>query len=400
MKAAATFAELSAKSCFSFLTGASQPEEMVQTAAQLGYSAISLCDINGFYGMVRAHETAEKNKIQLMIGCEIQIENSALILIAQDFTGYKQLCRLLSLGFENGKEPFFKREHLSEWISNKHFVLLPPRKFASPSFFKFLREICNPIQLVTQTLHPDRDRPLKKWLQELPSEIPKAWTWDPYFHIPERFEIYEALRAIKSNTPLSKILPSPNGENYLKPLSFLQKYRVPKEYIHHTIEIAEACHFSPREIKYRYPHEWLPVGKTVHPDRDQDQGRQRVVAYRPAGDPGDVLRASEGHPAIRGRGGCGRRYRYRARRQLPRAGTEHARAGARAAFPRPHRRRFLHAVGDGIPQPRQRQPVDRRDARGDRRHGQAGGRRRLHDLRQHDLRARLPLRRAGGTGPA
>jgi len=127
-------------------------------------------------------------------------------------------------------------------------------------FLKWLRTLSPLTQLVTFSHHPDCDRPMRKWLEKLPPEIPRAWTFDARFHHPSRHEAYEVLQGIQQNTPLSELLPSPNGEKFLKPLKSLQT--LPPEWLHSTLTIAESCEFSPSEIRYRYPKEWLPEGKT------------------------------------------------------------------------------------------------------------------------------------------
>lgn len=260
------FVELCAKSNFSFLRGASHPEEIIQTAHDLGYRGIALTDINGFYGMVRGHEKARQLLFTFLVGTEISIENSSLILIAKSFEGYKRLCRLMTEGFKRGVkgQPHFDRSLLESTL-DQQFIhsLLPPRDFPSPELFGFLRQRTQITQLMTHHFHPDRDRPLARWLQTLPAEIPRAWTWDARFHQRSRAELFEIEDAILNNTNLYQKLPSPNGELYLKPLSELDRLKVPTAWTDETLRLAEACAFSPTEIRYHYPQEWLPAGKTA-----------------------------------------------------------------------------------------------------------------------------------------
>ena len=265
MKELPAFAELNAKSCFSFLYGASHPEEMVARAHELGYRAMALTDHQGFYGMVRAYDKARELSLPLVVGVEVKVENAALVFLAKNFNGYKRLCRMLSESMEDlpKGEAQLTRSHLSNWLCSETIhTLLPPRQFPSASLFSFLRKLTPFTQLATRTLHPDHDQALKKWLAELPKDIPIAWSWDPVFHEPSRYELFEVMGAIRDNIPLKERLPSPNEERYLKPLSFLSSYRVPKEWLHRSVEIAESCTFSPSEIHYRYPKEWLPPGKS------------------------------------------------------------------------------------------------------------------------------------------
>jgi error-prone DNA polymerase len=94
------YAELRCKSCFSFLEGASQPEELVARAAELGLSALALADVNGLYGIVRAHGEAKRRGLPLVVGAELAVTGiemgraARVVLLARDREGYANLCRL------------------------------------------------------------------------------------------------------------------------------------------------------------------------------------------------------------------------------------------------------------------------------------------------------------------
>src|SRR5512142_522656 len=84
------YAELRCKSCFSFLEGASHPEELVRRAAELGLSALALTDVNGLYGVVRAHAEARRLGFPLLVGAELEVgglvggRSTRIVLLAQD----------------------------------------------------------------------------------------------------------------------------------------------------------------------------------------------------------------------------------------------------------------------------------------------------------------------------
>src|SRR5208282_4308985 len=87
------------KTNFSFLEGASHPEELVETAAHLGLPAIAVTDRNGVYGMVRAFDAARRSGIKLITGSQVSIDGgSSVVLLARDRAGYGSLCRLISRG--------------------------------------------------------------------------------------------------------------------------------------------------------------------------------------------------------------------------------------------------------------------------------------------------------------
>ena len=91
------FAELAARSHYSFLEGAASPRRMVETAARLGISALGLCDRNGLYGAVELIQAAKAQGIHPIIGTELELAGgSRLRLLARSRTGYRQLCRAVS----------------------------------------------------------------------------------------------------------------------------------------------------------------------------------------------------------------------------------------------------------------------------------------------------------------
>ena len=91
------FAELAARSHYSFLEGSSSPRHMVQTAARLGIAALGLCDRNGLYGAVELIQSAKAEGIHPIIGTELELAGgSRLRLLARSRTGYRQLCRAVS----------------------------------------------------------------------------------------------------------------------------------------------------------------------------------------------------------------------------------------------------------------------------------------------------------------
>ena len=87
------------KSNFSFLEGASHPEELVETCATLGLETMALTDRDGVYGVVEAHAKAREIGVRLILGSEVTLDDgSSLILLATSRGGYANVCRLITLG--------------------------------------------------------------------------------------------------------------------------------------------------------------------------------------------------------------------------------------------------------------------------------------------------------------
>src|SRR5215472_9981022 len=96
---APAYAELQVTSNFSFLRGASHPDELVVTAAALGLAAIAITDRNSFAGIVRAHHAAKTVGLRLVIGCRLDLrDGTSLLAFPEDRAAYGRLCRLLTLG--------------------------------------------------------------------------------------------------------------------------------------------------------------------------------------------------------------------------------------------------------------------------------------------------------------
>jgi error-prone DNA polymerase len=92
-----SYAELHASSAFSFLRGASQPEVLAQTAANLEIPAVALCDRNGLYGVPRFKMKAEELNLASIVGCELGMDDGTVLpVLVEDRRGYENLCTLLS----------------------------------------------------------------------------------------------------------------------------------------------------------------------------------------------------------------------------------------------------------------------------------------------------------------
>ena len=92
-----SYAELDVTTNFSFLRGASHPDELVYRAAELGYTAIAVTDINSVAGIVRAHQAAKEAGIKLCVGARLRFVDAPDVLVwVENRAGYASLCRLLT----------------------------------------------------------------------------------------------------------------------------------------------------------------------------------------------------------------------------------------------------------------------------------------------------------------
>ena len=94
------YVELRSASAFSFLEGASNPEDLAERAAELGYSHIALADRSGLYGAPRFHGAAARSGVEAIVGARVTIGDLAgpeFLLLVESAQGYRHLCRLLTL---------------------------------------------------------------------------------------------------------------------------------------------------------------------------------------------------------------------------------------------------------------------------------------------------------------
>ena len=99
VSAGVPYAELHCGTNFSFLEGASHPHELVERAAELGYSALAVTDRESVAGIVRAHVAAKEAKIKLIVGTSVNpIDGPPMLLWVTNRAGYGRLARMLTLG--------------------------------------------------------------------------------------------------------------------------------------------------------------------------------------------------------------------------------------------------------------------------------------------------------------
>ncbi|MEO8297438.1 MAG: error-prone DNA polymerase [Burkholderiales bacterium] len=291
-----SYAELHCQSNFSFLTGASHPEELVARAAQLGYRAIAITDECSVAGVVRAHEEAKRQKdagtpIQLLIGARFHIEGDGatpgcqLVLIAQDKHGYGNLCELITLARlrrPKGTYHLTVRDLDAPTGNSAHLrglprcqALLIPRRDDPPEVLlaqaRWLADTFAPdtlprASLAIELLHWADDGLLSDRLQTVSraTGVPLAAAGAVQMHVRSRKPLHDTLTAIRLNQPISTCghALARNAEQHLRSrLALAQVYR--PAWLAQTLRIAGCCTFSLSELRYDYPDEIVPPGHTA-----------------------------------------------------------------------------------------------------------------------------------------
>ena len=284
------YAELHTLSNFSFLRGASHPEELVEQAKRLNYRALALTDECSLAGVVRAHVAAKEHGLPLIIGAELTcLDQLKLIALATDRASYGALCRLITRARRADIKGRYalERSHLENALDGCLIIWLPeahrttsqpqlpraPRQGAqrqeAPRYEedgRWLRErfegrVWIGVELLTGGFDVRRLELLDALGKSL--ELPRVAAGDVHLHRRSRRALQDVLTAIRLNTPLQAAGYAlfPNGERCLRPLPRLAEL-YPAPLLAQTLAIAERCTFSLDELRYEYPEEIVPAGAT------------------------------------------------------------------------------------------------------------------------------------------
>ncbi len=269
-------APLWCKSNFSFLEGASHPDELIEEAQRLGFSSLALTDRDGVHGVVRAHQKALELGMKLIVGSEITIDDgSTIVLLAKDRAGYANLCRLITRGrlrHEKGKSSVSWAEvceHAPGLIAlfggDRSLLLAPEEPLLVTNQ---LRDAFGESLYALWTRHRRAKEPnVEALLRERAAryELPLVAATEILYHTPARRPLQDVLTCIKHRVTLqeARTLLKPNAEHGLKgPHALGALFVDAPSALERSAEIAALCSFSLGDIRYRYPSENLPDGST------------------------------------------------------------------------------------------------------------------------------------------
>jgi error-prone DNA polymerase len=271
------YAELHCLSNFTFLRGASHPEELVARAHALGYAALAITDECSLAGVVRAHLAAKDVGLKLLIGAEIALSGETgagtrLVLIAQDRAGYGNLSELVTRGRRGAPKGAYRLTHadLDAGLSGC-LALLASGSLAS-TFESDLADACwlaerfpGRAWILAELLCGPDDRTQLARLRALASaaNLPLAAAGDVHMHVRSRRRLQDTLTAIRLGRPVHACGQAlhPNAERHLRlRVRLAQSY--PAALLAETLRIAERCAFSLDELRYEYPEELVPAGET------------------------------------------------------------------------------------------------------------------------------------------
>jgi error-prone DNA polymerase len=294
------YAELAVTTNFSFLRGASHPQEMVATAAELGLAAIGIADRNSFAGVVRAFDEWKKRKaIKLVVGTRlVTVDGFEALTYPTDRQAYGRLCKLLTQGnlkADKG-ECHLTFEDILGASDRQIFIALPPpallfldsarpRTSGDPALDSRLRgnernsDFTARLATLARTApgrtflagvhHHRGDEPRRLGLlAELGESLgaPLVAVNDVHYHAPQRRPLADIVICVREKCTIAEAgfrLAANAGRHLKAPHEMARLFRNFPDALARTVKIAQACAFSLDELKYEYPDEPVPEGKTA-----------------------------------------------------------------------------------------------------------------------------------------
>ncbi|MET0294300.1 MAG: error-prone DNA polymerase [Phenylobacterium sp.] len=271
----ARYAELLAATNFSFLRGASHPGELVVTAEALGMSAIGVADRNTLAGVVRAWSEAKDRNIRALTGCRLVFADGApeLICYPSDREAYGRLTKLLTIGQRRSKkgECELAFEDFAAHAEGQLLLVVPPTRLDEAftrDLTRLAREWRGNVWLAASRGYGARDLQRLSKLSELARHAgaPMAATNDVLYHRPERRPLQDVLTCIREKTTIHQagLALAANAERHLKsPAEMGRLFAAFPDAVERSLEIVERVGFDLSQLRYEYPDEPVPPGKTA-----------------------------------------------------------------------------------------------------------------------------------------
>jgi error-prone DNA polymerase len=267
--------ELRCKTNYSFLRGASHPDELVARAAALDYAALAVTDESSLAGIVRAHVAAKAAGLKLLVGAEIAPADAPTVLLyAPDVRAYGRLATLITRGRRRAPKGAYHltwadvAEHADGLLAA---VVLPSSTDTEQDAHQALvryRDLFADRCYLAAELHrgPNDEAALQRFLTHArQARLPLVASNDVHYHDPGRRPLQDVLTAIRHGVSVATLGARrfPNGERHLKaPAEMRALFAGHPQALAHGLELAGRCHFSLDELRYEYPEELCPPGLT------------------------------------------------------------------------------------------------------------------------------------------
>ena len=264
------YAELHCVSNYTFLRGASDPEELVRRAVELGYGALAITDECSVAGVVRAHGAAKDTKLKLIVGSELTLADGLrMVLLVENIAGYEALCELITRARRAAPKGEYRLARADVPVAPRGLMALwlpcvDPAKRLEEAHWVAAR--FPGASYIAVELHRGADDTAHiEALEALGSEagLRCVAAGDAHMHVRSRQMLQDVMAAIRLKCPLAeagrRLLP--NAERYLRTIGRIAAIH-PVRLLAATLDVASRCTFCLAEIRYEYPEELVPAGET------------------------------------------------------------------------------------------------------------------------------------------
>ena len=272
----AEYVELGVASPFSFLRGASEAPDLVQTAHSHGYDALGIADLNTMAGVVRLHAEARKASIRPVIGCRLRlITGEEFLAYPRDRAAYGRLCALLSKGKMKDADGAWQAKgicditlaDLAAHADGVQLIVLPDARLAT-RLAQLRQRLPTLRHIAASYLYRGDDRARINRLDKLARAhgLSILATNDVHYHAADRRPLQDVMAFIREKTTIrhAGFLLNPNAERHLKsPAEMCRLFAEWPHAIHAARAVADACTFDLRDLSYHYPLETVPPGETA-----------------------------------------------------------------------------------------------------------------------------------------
>ena len=267
-------AVLGCYSNFTFLKGASHPDEMVAKAATLGWAAIGIADVNSLAGIVRAHVAARDHQIRLIVGARLRpVDGPDILVHPLDRAGYEGLSMLLSEANMRGSKaaPILYLADIARLPTSTALLVMPPRHPDAQyqAHLQTIQQIAKGHLFAGLCLYRDgADEARCQMLMAAAAalKLRVAAAADALYHSPDRRPLADVLTCIREKKQLDNAgyLLSRNAERHLIDCDeAVRRWRQVPEALDGARALADLCHFSMDDLSYEYPDELQPGGRTA-----------------------------------------------------------------------------------------------------------------------------------------
>nr|MCC5640896.1 error-prone DNA polymerase [Nostoc sp. CHAB 5844] len=268
-----TYVELQVTSHFSFLRGASTPEELFAAAALQGHSALGLTDRGSVAGMVRGLSGQEATGVRLIAGTRLDLRDGrALLIYPKDRAAWSRLTRLLSLGKARGGKGncWLDWPDVAAHAEGQVAILIPdePDDTARLNLAELREVFGDDAHLALSFRRRPEDAQRLRALDDFAkaAKVRSVATGDILYHAPERRPLQDVVTAIREKVTVDAL--GFRRERFMdrclkSPQEMERRFALFPDAIEASADIADACRFDLGEIKYQYPYEQVMEGRTA-----------------------------------------------------------------------------------------------------------------------------------------